>query len=131
MSQVFGVGSVTGPLTQYAPFGIEIECGTKNSFNNTLTKLEKIIRKFLENETVRVRDNLALPLDVIKKKNFYLVYGKINAREINGITLKDFSPVDTGQEKFIALLFGKHQHLTGYKMRSLDSREVLDILTGQ
>ncbi|PIR92712.1 hypothetical protein COU01_00365 [Candidatus Falkowbacteria bacterium CG10_big_fil_rev_8_21_14_0_10_44_15] len=124
-------GTAAGPLTQYAPFGIEIECGTKNSFNKTLIKLEKIVKKFLENKIVRVRDNLALPLDVIKKKKFYLVYGKINPNEVNGVVLQDFGPVDTGQEKFTALLFGKHQNLKGYKMRPLDSREVLDILTGQ
>ena len=113
-----------GPLVRYAQFGIEIECGTKNSFEFTLMNLEKIVTKFLKNEVLRVNDNLSLPPTKMKQKKFYLVYGQIDPREVEGIDLQDFKQIDTGREKFTALLFGKHQGLNGYKMRALDSQDV-------
>ena len=119
----------TGPLVQYTPFGIEIECGTKSSFESTLANLEKIVIKFLKDGASHVEENLSLPSTNIRRKKFYLVYGRIDPHEIEGINLQDFGEVDTGRERFIALLFGKHQGMTGYKMRPLDSYEMLDIIS--
>lgn len=115
----------TGPLVQYAPFGIEIECGTKNSFELTLTNLEGIITKFLKDGASHVGGNLSLPLIDVGRRKFYLVYDKIKPREVGEIDIKDFGEVDTGKEKFTALLFGRHQGLTGYKMRLLTGSKVL------
>src|SRR3989344_7394590 len=117
------------PLVQYAPFGVEIECGTKNSLGHTLNRLTKIVMAYLKNGVLKVEDNLILPPTEMEKKKFYLVYGRIEPYEVERINLKDHKEVDTGKEKFIALLFGKHQGLIGYKMRALDSREVLDMIS--
>lgn len=121
--------ATTGPLVQYAPFGIEIECGTKSSFEGTLENLVKTAVIFLKNGVLQVEDNLLLPPTKVELKNFFLVYDKIDPREVDGIDLQDFEKVDTGHEKFIALLFGKHQGIKGYKMRALDSRDVFDMIS--
>lgn len=121
--------TTTGPLVQYAPYGIEIECGTKSSFENTLKKLEEVIKKFLQSGVSLIEGNLSSPTTDFGEKRFYLVYDRIDPHEVTGINLQDFGTVDTGRERFIALLFGKHQGLIGYKMRSLDSREVLAMLS--
>lgn len=117
----------TGPLVQYAPYGIEIECGTKSSFKDTLAKLEGIIVKFLKNGVSHIADNLSLPPTKMKQKKFYLVYDKIDPHEVEKINIQDFGEVNTGHERFIALLFGKHQGLLGYKMRALDRDKILDM----
>lgn len=123
------LNATTGHLVQYVPFGVEIECGTKNSFERTLKNLAEVTIKFLRNGVSQVEDNLSLPLTKMEQKKFYLVYDKIEPHEVEGVDLQDFGEVDTGREKFITLLFGKHQGLIGYKMRALDSHEVLDIIT--
>ncbi|MEK7532332.1 MAG: succinylglutamate desuccinylase/aspartoacylase family protein [Patescibacteria group bacterium] len=118
----------TGPLVQCTPFGIEIECGTKSSFESTLRSIEEVTIKFLKNGVFDVDDNLSPQPTRMEQKKFYLVYGRIEPREIEGVDLQDFGMVDTGREKFIALLFGKHKGLTGYKMRALDSQKVSDMI---
>lgn len=118
-----------GPLVRFAQFGIEIECGTKNSFESTCENLTKVIIEFLKKGISRVEKNLLLQPADVKRKKFYLVYGKIDPREVEGIDLQDFGQIDTGKEKFVALLFGKHQCLKGYKMRVLDSRDIFDMLS--
>lgn len=118
-----------GSLVRCAPFGIEIECGTKNSFGFTCDNLEKIIAEFLKNGVSCVENNLLQWPNNIKRKKFYLVYGQIDPYDVEGINLQDFEQIDTGREKFIALLFGKHQGLRGYKMRVLDSQDVFDMIS--
>lgn len=122
-------GPASGPLAQNASFGIGIECGTKISFKTTLEKLNKIVIEFLKNGFLTIEKNLLLPVDEIKKKKFYLVYDKINPNEVKGIKIKDFGKVTTlKNEKFTALLFGKHQGLKGYKMRPVDIQQIIDIM---
>ena len=121
--------AITGPLVQYTPFGIEIECGTKKSFKLGLDKLESIVIAFLEKGVRCVQKNFLLPQAGFEIKKFYLVYGRIDPSEVKGIDLRDFGHVDIEGEQFIPLLFGKHKGNIGYKMRSLDSEEILDIIS--
>lgn len=117
----------TGPLVQYARFGIEVECGTKTSFQKTLLKLEKIITNFLETGIKEVENNLGLPISKIKEKKFYLVYGRIEPDKFSESELQDFKEISTSKETFTPLLFGKHQGLKGYKMQLLDISEVYNM----
>lgn len=120
--------ATTGPLVQYAPAGIEIECGTKNSFGRTLNNLAEVVTEFLKDGVLRVEDNLPLPPAKMEQKKFYLVYGRIEPCEVEGINLQDFGEIDTGREKFTALLFGKRQGLNGYKIRVVDSQNIFAMI---
>ncbi|MFA5154985.1 MAG: succinylglutamate desuccinylase/aspartoacylase family protein [Patescibacteria group bacterium] len=117
----------SGPLTQYVKSGLEIECGTKQSFALTLEKLTKIITEFLKNQMQITDDDLLLTSKNIEQKNFYLVYDKIKTSEVKGLFLKDLKPIKTKRDKFIPLLFGAHQGLTGYKMKKLNRQILLKI----
>lgn len=119
----------TGPLVQYAPFGLEIECGTKNSFERTLGDLVEVADKFLTNGIAQVEKNLSLSLADLGRKKFYFVYGRIDPSEVEHVDLQDFVEVNTGKETFIPLLFGRHQGLKGYKVRTLDNTEVFDMIS--
>jgi len=113
------------PLVYFAPYGIEIECGTKNSFKKTLQALERITVNFLRNGHLNIEKNFASLQTEMERKNFYLVYNRISKNEVKGINLQDFEEVNTGKEKFTPLLFGAHQGLIGYKMKKLNLQEVL------
>lgn len=117
-----------GPLVQYAKSGLEIECGTKKSLKMTLKDLVRIVSKFLKTKTDFINNNLELKLSNLKKKEFYLVYDRINPREVKNIILKNFKPVKTKHDKFTPLLFGAHQGLIGYKMRRLNGQTVYNNL---
>ena len=120
--------SSTGPLVKYIPFGVEIECGTKNNFKENLDKLEEIILNFFKKGISMVQKNLSTPAGKITDRKFYMVYDKINSSEYEGVELNDFEEVKIENEKFIPLLFGKHKNLKGYKMRKVDKNELLDII---
>ncbi len=119
----------TGPLVQYAEFGIEIESGTKSSSKETLGRLQKIVTSFLKEGVGRVARNLSSLDRGIESRDFYLVYGKINPADVADVDLRDFEEVDAGHERFTPLLFGKHQGLIGYKMRKIDGAHVLGFLS--
>lgn len=114
-------GSKSSPLSSYAECGVEIEAGVKTDPARTRSKLVKTLSKFLDGGFADRPGKSKAAIDQeMRKRNFYLVYGRIDPKEVMGIKLKDFAMVSSGKEKFIALLFGRHQNLAGYKMRRVD-----------
>lgn len=115
----------TGPVTQYVPQGLEVESGTKTSFEKTQKKLEKVLKAFLANlDSIPENESVFRSKQIIPKgKRFFHVYAKIEPGDVaNPARLKDFGPVRTKKESFTALLFGKHAGLIGYKMKPIDAK---------
>lgn len=110
--------SKNNPLVSYAPYGIEIECGTKMDTIASLNKLVKIISNFLDKKEKIVSKKILA--DKIANKRFYHVYEKIKV--ISGKTKRpyDFKKITVGKESFFVLPFGKYKGLFGYKMRIID-----------
>lgn len=117
-------GSTTGPLTRYVPRGLEVESGTKTSYEKTQKRLASVLKGFLREmpairkHEVAFSSRLVLPRD----RRWFHVYGKIDPEEVVGKTLRDFRPVRGKTETFIPLFFGQYAGLIGYKMRLVDPR---------
>ncbi len=114
----------TGPLVQYVPCGIEIESGTKTSFENTAAKLSKTIKNFLNEGFNNFNLFVKNPLPLTKNKKIYKVYGKIQPQDMVGVTLKDFQEIEGPTGKFIPLLFGRKQGLLGYKIKKIELKNI-------
>lgn len=114
------LNTVGGPLMQYKDYGIEIESGTKTSFDVTRKKLKEILLKFLSDGINRVHPDFSSESCEMKKRKFYLVYERINPEEVEGVELEDFKEIQIQKERFIVLCFGRTQGLKGYKMRQVD-----------
>ncbi len=110
------------PLTEYKDYGIEIESGIKANPRKTLMKLTVIVYDFLMKDSGAISTNLEDLKEKICKRKFYLVYDRIGIEDIQGATVEDFKEVDTGEKKYIALLFGRRQGLIGYKMRRVSEK---------
>ncbi len=117
-------GSTTGPLTRFVPRGLEVESGTKTSYEKTRKRLSSVLKSFLGN-VLAIRDrekSFASRLSLPRDRRWFHVYGKIEAGEAAGKTLVDFRPVRSGDETFVPLLFGQYAGLIGYKMRRVDAK---------
>lgn len=117
-------GSKSFPLVQYKNYGVEIEAGVKTNPARTLRRLVWVLSAFLLDGISHLTRSHGSVGRKTSRKRFYLVYGRIDPKEVVGIKLKDFGKVNTGKEKFVALLFGRHQNLIGYKMKEVDKNWV-------
>lgn len=114
----------TGPLTKYLPRAIEVESGTKTSYEKTEKKIQKILTNFLlaspeiQAQEKKFQKKISLPAE----KRFFFVSGKIQASEVDVSKLIDFKSIKTKTGSFIPLLFGRHQGLIGYKMQRIDQK---------
>lgn len=113
-----------GPLIKDTPFSLGLEIGTKSNYGKSLRYASRILSESL---SAIDKDSLSkLSEEIIKKKRFYRVVGKIEDYDIaKGTILKDFKEIDGIKEKFTALLFGRHQNILGYKMQRLDINSVM------
>lgn len=117
------LGKSAATLTELVNYGVEIECGVKNLFTKNLQKLVKILVGFIIE-----KNKLVSPSNIKReslKRKFYLVYEKIKPQEVKGKKLIDFGIIKNKQETFIALLFGRHTKILGYKMRRVDTKWIL------
>lgn len=94
----------TGPLTQFIPNSIEIECGPKK-LKITAVKLEKILRKYLSGYVPKF------------KQNFYIVNG-IFFKKTNK-PIKEFVKFTYKNISFYPLMTGQYSKIKCYMMQKL------------
>jgi hypothetical protein len=116
-----------GPLIKNIPYSIGLESGTRSGSIQTLRRVETILSDLVE--ILEKKSSLELSRRQMGEKNFYLVYGKIEERDVKNEKLRDFKRVVTGKEEFTALLFGLHQKILGYKMKKVDTDWVMEYIS--
>lgn len=104
-----------GPLVQFVSCpGIEIECGPKNSPKLKI-QLFKILKKFIEESNSL---SVQKVLNIIKSKEFYVVYGKETGE--HNPAIEDFHPVKNGRETYYPFLANQYPNIICYKMEKVD-----------
>lgn len=94
----------TGPLTQFIPNSLEIECGPKNS-----KKVAKRLERVLADYFTGVKP---------KKQQFYIVSGQI-PKKVDPKKLINFKPVMINNQPIISLMPGSYEKNSGYKLQPL------------
>jgi len=99
---------LNGPLSEYFPCGLEIECGPKNELQ-TKKKLKNILTNFLDN---KINTNI--------KQQKFEVYDSLKTAP--PFPLKEFEETEIDGEKFFPLLIGSYQKdgVVCYKMRKIN-----------
>lgn len=95
-----------GPLTQFIPNSLEIECGPKNSAK-TAACLEKVLSLFLKGEKP------------IVKQKYFIVTGYLKG--VINKPMKDFSPTTYKGNKFVPLLVDQYKGIKCYMMQKLNN----------
>lgn len=116
-----------GPMSEFFPCGIEIECGEKND-PNIYQKLEQKIVDFLDNYTDRELTDWKSELAT---RSIYKMYGSLKNSECkNKNDLKEFTPTTVGGEQFCPLFVGSYTYsdLLCYKLRQMSLEDVLATL---
>ncbi|OGH68030.1 MAG: hypothetical protein A3C15_00550 [Candidatus Magasanikbacteria bacterium RIFCSPHIGHO2_02_FULL_50_9b] len=102
-----------GPLSEFVPCGLEIECGNKNA-PETEQALTKILTEFLASD-------VSAPIDwrtTLATREIYEVHGSL--RDTPQQQLTEFGSVTINNESFVSLFVGTYQPTTGvvcYKLR--------------
>jgi len=116
---------LSGPLSEFLPCGLEIECGPKND-PKTTEELKKILKNFLNGEkksAYRARSAFAelrrtqSALICGKRQKVFEVYGSYSGQNIN---LKEFKLTKIENEEFCPLLIGVYPEITCYKMKKIN-----------
>lgn len=110
---------LSGPLSEYVPCGVEIECGPKD-----MPKVRERLVLILENFIRRMNtDQDEYIQKYIEHATLYEVYGSLtNAKLVD--TLEEFTETSISNECFFPLLVGQYQGLNGitcYKMRRIEN----------
>lgn len=113
-----------GPITQFLPYSLGIECGPKNSKKNR-ERLFQVFKKI-------VIEGIKIPTSLkVERKDWYEVFGKIpksTFKASNDIKLKDFEKTTIKKETFYPLLVGQYPEILCYKMRKIDPKKIKNIL---
>ena len=107
---------LNGPLSEFFPVGLEIECGLKDD-QRTQKELERVLRDFLDGRGTNNK---------IKNKEIYEVCGEL--RGDPGVKLKEFEEVTISGETFCPLLIGAYDDFYGvtcYKLKKRDPKSLL------
>ncbi len=94
---------LTGPLSEFFPVGLEIECGKKDD-PQTQKELERILNKFLNNKDVLANQDWRKSLE---SKKIFEVCGEL--KEDPGINLQEFNEVKVAGETFTPLLISVYK----------------------
>ncbi len=113
---------LSGPLSEFFPVGLEIECGLKDD-PQTQIKLERVLTDLLENREVLARQDASKTL---KQKEIYEVYGEL--RGDPGVKLKEFQEVTIAGETFFPLLIGAYDDAYGVTCYKLKKRSAQSLL---
>lgn len=108
---------LSGPISEYVPCGLEIECGPKD-MPKVREKLVSILADFVRRMNTEVDEPTP---EQIAHTTFYEVYGSLTNTEISD-TLEEFAETTVNGEKFFPLLVGRYQERNGitcYKMRPI------------
>jgi len=99
---------LAGPLSEFFPVGLEIECGPKND-PAIQAELERVMNQFLDGAPS------------IQRQTVYEVYGEL--RGDLGIDLREFVECTVNNETFTPLLIGQYTGsygVTCYKLRRVE-----------
>lgn len=96
----------TGPLTQFIPNSLEIECGPKNSPQVSI-KLEKVLTDYLSGTKPT------------QPQQFYIVSGQLKTRK--KLNLIDFIPTKFDNQTIIPLMPGQYQDNSCYLLQKLNN----------
>jgi len=103
----------SGPITQFMPCGVEIECGSKNS-KATKRELYAVLERV-------VAKDVSYDPEGVKAKQWFQVYGKLNKKGgINKQKLKEFTKTKIEKEVFYPLLIGRYRKTVCYKMKKVN-----------
>lgn len=100
----------TGPLCQFIPRSLEIECGPKNS-PDVFRELERVLTAFLAETTPA------------KTQQFFIVTGKLTGVESS--QLKDFEQTTLDNNTFYPLLAGQYPDTSCYMMQKLNNDMII------
>ncbi|MFA4954810.1 MAG: succinylglutamate desuccinylase/aspartoacylase family protein [Patescibacteria group bacterium] len=110
---------LSGPLSEYVPCGVEIECGPKD-----MPKVREKLVASLEDFLRRINTD---PEECAEKRvelaTFYEVYGSLTKAELVD-KLDEFTETTVDDETFFPLLVGQYQGMNGitcYKMRRIEN----------
>lgn len=113
---------LSGPLSEFFPVGLEIECGPKEEAK-TQQELERVLDDFLDNKDRRLDQDWR---EVLKTKQIFEVYGEF--REDPGVELKEFEEVTVDEETFAPLLISVYKgayDVLCYKLRKCSVESLL------
>lgn len=96
----------TGPLTQFIPNSLEIECGSKNDKKIT-GQLNKILDKFLNREFRKEKQNIFIVTDIL-------------ASPVK-VKMKDFVETKYKGKEFYPLLVDQYNGIKCYMMQKLNN----------
>ncbi len=107
--------SLKGPLSEYTPCGLEIECGPKDSLE-IQNELIDILERFIK---LQMQPEINMPVAKPNCFSFYEVYSELRKPEI-APQLSEFCEITTDNETFFPLLIGRYQDITCYKMKRVE-----------
>ena len=117
---------LAGPLSEYFPCGLEIECGDKND-TNIHDELYNILNNFLNTD-----NSFSEWKKEIENKKIYLVYDVLkNEKDIDTKNWKEFSEVTCNNETFFPLLINTYKNINDvlcYKMKRQVLQDVSSLL---
>jgi succinylglutamate desuccinylase len=119
--------SVSGPIIKNCFKAIGFEVGTKSGYRAAIQKALPIILDLI----LTLNQNSPKVNKCLNNKSFFHVYSKISPDDVIGVKLRDFKRVVTDKEEFVALLFGKHQKILGYKLKPVDYNWVKEYVSNQ
>ena len=100
----------TGPLCQFIPNSLEIECGPKTSYSTT-QELNRVLTAFLDKQAPTVN------------QNYFIVTGKLNGPKID--YFKDFQETTLNNNTFYPLLANQYKDTTCYMMQKLNNDQMI------
>jgi len=99
----------TGPLCQFIPNSLEIECGPKDS-PDTSQELTRVLTEFFNKQPPTVT------------QRYFIVTGKLIG--VNPTGLKDFQEITIGNNTFYPLLAGQYAEISCYMMQKLNNDKI-------
>lgn len=100
----------TGPLCQFIPNSLEIECGPKDS-PDTNQELTRVLTAFFNKQPPTVT------------QRYFIVTGKLIG--VNPTGLKDFQEITIGNNTFYPLLAGQYAEISCYMMQKLNDDKII------
>lgn len=100
----------TGPLCQFIPNCLEIECGPKNS-PNTREELTRVLTAFLDKKQPTIT------------QEYFIVTGKLTG--VNPKNLRDFKETSIGNVTFYPLLAEQYAEISCYMMQKLNHDKII------
>ncbi len=119
---------MAGPMSEFFPCGLEIECGVKTD-PVVIAELNRIITDFLDTDRTQDPQNWEAALD---HKHLYHMQGPLHATpEAVQANLKEFKEVTIDNEKLTPIFIGSYDYdnILAYKLQKIDSQQALSLTT--